>query len=173
MSAFGDSSSTGQDFDDDMLLDDGSGGSMPPNTRASSSNGAEPTIEPKLTDEALKKGLELVFKNASECHSRWDRTRRGFCGVLKRSEKSASTSGCKFETDLQQLVDDVDALDNEVLRKESDYKAGTSFTQFGVTDMGEVQTVVVRMASLVREASRKSQTLEMMMKVEASLGKKE
>ena len=117
MSAFGDSSSTGQDFGQDMLLDDGSGGGMPPNTRASITG-----TEPKLTDEALKKGLELVFKNASECHSRWDRTRRGFCGVLKRSEKSASTSGRKFETDLQQLVDDVDTLDNNVLRKESDYK---------------------------------------------------
>ena len=123
--------------------------------------------------EELKKGLELVFKNASECHSRWDRTRRGFCGVLKRSEKSASTSGCKFETDLQQLVDDVDKLDDEVLRKESDYKAGTSFKAFGVKDMDDVKSVVVRMTSLVREASRKSQALEMMMKVEASLGKKE
>ena len=171
MTAFGDSSSAGQDFDDDMLLDDGNGGSMPPNTRASSA-GAEPQIEPKLRDEALKKGLELVFKNASECHSRWDRTRRGFCGVLKRSDKSASTSGCKFETDLQQLVDDVDTLDNNVLRKESDYKAGTSFTNLGVADMEEVKKVVVRMTGLVREGSRKSQALEMMMKVEASLSQK-
>ena len=71
------------------------------------------------------------------------------------------------------MVDDVDKLDNDVLRKESNYKAGTSFTHLGVADMDEVDTVVVRMTSLVREASRKSQALEMMMKVEASLGKKD
>ena len=171
MAAFSDSSSAGQDFDVDMLLDDGSGGNMPPNTRASST-GTEPKIEPKLTEEALKKASELVFKNASECHSRWDRTRRGFCGVLKRSEKSAATSGCRFETDLQQLVDDVDTLDNKVLQKESDYKAGTEFTNLGVADMEEVKKVVVRMTALVKEGSRKSQALEMMMKVETSLSQK-
>ena len=70
-------------------------------------------------EEELKKRDQLAMATMRKCHSSFDKGKREFQAMIQKSMSHANTEGCKFEKDLQGIIEKGQVLDETLLQMET------------------------------------------------------
>ena len=100
--------------------------------------------------------------NLRKSHSLWDRAKREWQGVIRKSAQCENTKGTKIETDLRNLVTTCDEVDASCMGVENTCLASGSLSD------GQIAEAAVFSASLVeamKDGSKKASALKPLFKV--------
>ena len=73
--------------------------------------------------------------------------------VVAKSKTRENTAGCKFERDLQALIDEGASLDQKLMALEQTYNLGAGFTDAEIVEAGKHCTAL---ASILTSAQKKT-----------------
>ncbi|CAK0830166.1 unnamed protein product, partial [Prorocentrum cordatum] len=76
---------------------------------------------------------KVCVTNAKKSHTLWDRTRREWHALCVRSKSCENTRGCKIESDLETLLKELDALDQDIMGVETKFLSATALTDDDIT----------------------------------------
>ena len=101
-------------------------------------------------------GMRDAIVAAKKAHSEWDRKKRDLEGVVGRSKLNENTKGCKFEQDLEAMIETGIQKDNVLLEYEKKFNTAVKMEN---EDLVKVKAETEELSKLAKEASKKSSAL--------------
>ena len=68
-------------------------------------------------------GMKQAVMNGRKVHGDWDRKKRDLDGTIGLSKEHPNTQGCKFEKDLELMIEQGSKLDSQYLNLERKYNS--------------------------------------------------
>ena len=109
-----------------------------------------PTPSPAPRSGDSRPQDKVAITNIRKAHSQWDRASRDSCAIVAKSAVHENTAGCKFERDLQELINQGADLDAKLMALEQQYM-GSGFADADVHEAGKLCR---DLASIVAQAQK-------------------
>ena len=97
----------------------------------------QPEEEPE-PDKKIDPEVTAAFKHVTRAHGEWDRSKRQFQGTMAMSVHNKHTNNTEMQRELQSIIDNGTAIDDELISMETKLKSGEEEGQDAVKKVKEL-----------------------------------
>ena len=116
-------------------------------------------------EEELNKRDQLAIATMRKCHSSFDKAKREFQAMIQKSMSHANTEGCKFEKDLQGIIEKGQVLDETLLQMETKH---LSHALLSNEELSEGAQACEALTALIKAGQSRASAIRGMRKVDAA-----
>ena len=116
----------------------------------------------QLGDDAAEKASKVAITQIKKAHSAWDRDRRDLAIIVEKSKGNDNTCGCRVQKQLEESLENGNALDEELLDCERSTKHGHVLSTKEILRSSEAAK---ELAELIKNAKKKGAALKGMFSV--------